>query len=61
MDRNGYIQQKVDCKYNKPGEGQVCVIDRKGLFEGDCTPENYYGFKAGKPCIALKLNKVSFG
>ena len=28
------------------------------MFQGDCTLENNYGYKEGKPCILLKLNRI---
>ena len=28
------------------------------LLQGNCTQENFFGFKAGRPCILLKLNKI---
>ena len=27
-------------------------------FQGNCTKDNDYGFKQGKPCILLKLNRI---
>jgi hypothetical protein len=31
---------------------------REELFQGDCTLERNYGYKEGKPCILLKLNRI---
>lgn len=41
-----------------PGEGGVCKIDQDALFDGRCKNETDYGFKEGKPCIMIKLNKI---
>ena len=30
----------------------------KFYLKGNCTKENEYGFKQGKPCILLKLNRI---
>jgi hypothetical protein len=50
----------VECDFNiKPGEGQFCQVNAKDLMTGPCTTEKEYGFPEGKPCILLKLNKVS--
>ena len=32
----------------------ICTLH----LQGNCTRENHYGFKAGRPCILLKLNKI---
>ena len=36
----------------------MCKIDQKALFKGRCQNETGYGFKEGKPCIMIKLNKI---
>jgi len=41
-----------------PGTKGMCRIDQKELFRGPCTNENNYGFKQGKPCLLIKLNKI---
>jgi len=49
----------VDCDFNKgPGPEQICKVNVEGLFQGMCTNETQYGWKAGTPCIAIKLNKI---
>lgn len=50
--------KKVDCEAAAPGANQLCIINRDKLFKGDCTHENNYGFKEGRPCIAIKVNKI---
>ncbi|XP_058167699.1 sodium/potassium-transporting ATPase subunit beta-2 isoform X2 [Anopheles ziemanni] len=48
---------RVDCSFkNPPPEGKVCKVPLDEL--GRCTKENQYSFKAKKPCIFLKLNKI---
>ena len=27
-------------------------------YQGNCTKENDFGFRAGRPCILIKLNKI---
>jgi hypothetical protein len=50
----------VECSFDSPpGPEQICELDAVGLFQGDCTKENNYGYRNGTPCIAIKLNKVS--
>merc|ERR1711874_200567 len=41
-----------------PGVGSVCKIDQDSLFQGLCKNESAYGFRDGKPCILIKLNKI---
>ena len=51
----------MDCDFNKgPGPEQICKVNVEGLFQGACTNETQYGWKAGTPCIAIKLNKVRY-
>jgi len=42
----------------QPGTQGMCRIDREELFKGPCTSESGYGFKDGKPCVLIKLNKI---
>jgi len=48
----------VDCGMHGPGANQVCKVNTDELFQGDCTKANEYGYRAGTPCILLKLNKI---
>jgi sodium/potassium-transporting ATPase subunit beta len=49
----------VECSFDSPpGPEQICELDAVGLFQGDCTKENNYGYRNGTPCIAIKLNKI---
>ena len=41
-----------------PGTTGMCKINQEELFQGPCTLEQQYGFKDGKPCILIKLNKI---
>ena len=51
----------VDCDFDKgPGPEQICKVNVEGLFQGPCTNETQYGWKAGTPCIAIKMNKASY-
>jgi len=43
---------------NAPGAGQICKINPDELFEERCKNETGYGYKEGKPCILIKLNKI---
>jgi len=43
---------------NSPGEGGMCKINPDELFQDRCKNETGYGFKEGKPCIMIKLNKI---
>jgi len=56
LQKNGTI-----CDYAtelKPG--QYCKFDIAKLSEngGGCTLENTFGYRTGKPCIIVKLNKI---
>ncbi|XP_034474154.1 sodium/potassium-transporting ATPase subunit beta-1 [Drosophila innubila] len=45
------------CGYNQPHNPlDICVVDETQF--GPCTSANSYGYKQGKPCIFLKLNKI---
>lgn len=46
----------VDCRQKQPEAGQSCKIDFDAFRE--CTSKRGYGYKEGKPCIFLKLNKI---
>jgi len=39
-------------------KGEVCDFDFKKEFGSQCSPENKWGYPAGKPCVLLKLNKM---
>jgi len=41
-----------------PKDRQVCAFNLTEEFGNSCTKENDYGFKEGKPCILVKVNKV---
>jgi len=55
--------QAIQCDDNHrpaedPKDRQVCQFDLKAEFGENCSKENDYGFKDGKPCILIKINKV---
>jgi len=41
-----------------PKDRQVCKFDLEKEFGVNCTKANDYGYKEGKPCIVVKINKV---
>jgi len=57
-EKEGRAVECGDQGQDKPGEGSVCKIDQQSLFQGPCKNESAYGFKEGKPCILIKLNKI---
>lgn len=45
------------CSFNQTHSlDQVCVVDIDSF--GPCSPENNYGYKNGRPCVFLKLNRI---
>ncbi|KAL9927317.1 nervana 1 isoform 2-T2 [Glossina fuscipes fuscipes] len=45
------------CEFNQTHKPEdVCVVDVE-KFE-TCSPANSYGYKNGRPCVFLKLNKI---
>lgn len=54
----------VDCEFNKTyheqfSKGKSCKFDYKGISEAaNCTSESSYGYKIGKPCVLVKVNKI---
>ncbi|XP_051859185.1 sodium/potassium-transporting ATPase subunit beta-1 isoform X2 [Drosophila albomicans] len=45
------------CDYNQSrNPNDVCVVDENQF--GPCSSANGYGYRVGKPCIFLKLNKI---
>jgi len=51
-------ESMVDCGIHEPKENQVCKVNTWELFQSDCTKGNKFGYRAGRPCILLKLNKI---
>lgn len=50
---------RVECSFdNPPQDEKVCVINIERFDQ--CVPKNNYSYPKGKPCVFLKLNKVSF-
>lgn len=41
-----------------PKKDNICKINKKELFKGNCTRNNKFGFPDGRPCILIKLNKI---
>lgn len=61
VDDEGKKINKISCgplATKVPGTNQMCKINQQELFQGDCTKDNTYGFRQGKPCILIKLNKI---
>jgi len=55
------MMSRVECgelAVRPPGINQICKINREELFQGDCTLDNNYGYREGKPCILIKLNRI---
>lgn len=51
-------KNQVNCSFeHPPEEGKVCGVDVQGF--APCTLENNFGYHVARPCIFLKLNKVS--
>lgn len=50
----------VNCDFdNLPPADRVCRVNLSHF--GKCTASNSYGYNTSKPCIFIKLNKVSVG
>ena len=50
----------VECDFSRnSGPKQTCMVDAKNLMTEPCNKDSNYGYEEGKPCILLKLNKVS--
>jgi len=47
-----------DLAVHDPGRGNICKVKPEELFQGPCTKENNYGFRDGRPCVLLKLNRI---
>lgn len=51
-------KNQVICDYDKPPAlGNVCAIDITNW--GPCTDKEGYGYNRSKPCVFLKVNRVS--
>eukprot|EP00095_Tigriopus_kingsejongensis_P003906 maker-scaffold85_size395806-snap-gene-0.8 protein:Tk03906 transcript:maker-scaffold85_size395806-snap-gene-0.8-mRNA-1 annotation:"sodium potassium-transporting atpase subunit beta-2" len=49
----------IQCEFGRPpGEGQICQVETTKLLTGNCTKDENYGYKNGKPCVLLKLNRI---
>jgi len=47
-----------DLAVDAPDKGNICKVKPEELFQGPCTLDNKYGYKDGRPCILLKLNRI---
>lgn len=47
-----------DCTKRNRDIEKTCKYSLSKL--GNCSAENLYGYPEGKPCVIVKLNKVSF-
>lgn len=53
----GKENQQV-CSYTlSPQSGKVCEVNVTENM-GPCVASNHYGYRDGKPCVFIKLNKV---
>ncbi|TRY67875.1 hypothetical protein TCAL_06434 [Tigriopus californicus] len=49
----------IQCGFDRPpGEGQICQVESSNLMKDNCTKDASYGYKDGKPCVLLKLNRI---
>lgn len=59
---DSYVSCSDTYRQEKCEKGQSCPVCSFNLTEkfasSNCTKENDYGYKEGKPCILLKVNKV---
>jgi sodium/potassium-transporting ATPase subunit beta len=47
---------RVDCKLNKPRQGEPCKVNLNAF--APCVKDKKFGYEEGRPCIFLKLNKI---
>jgi len=43
---------------NSPGKRSFCKVNPTELFQGNCNVNNSYGYKDGRPCVLIKLNRI---
>lgn len=56
--KKGIIFKPKTCDYGSTvAKDEFCTFPVTDLHPG-CTEENSFGFKEGKPCLFLKMNKV---
>lgn len=55
------LENQIHCDHNtQKQEGKVCIFSADSL--GNCSPEKTkgkYGYPERRPCVFLKLNKVT--
>jgi sodium/potassium-transporting ATPase subunit beta len=52
---------QIECSYKPevlPGENQICKVQSEEMMTAPCNNDTAYGFKAGTPCILIKLNRI---
>lgn len=55
---SAFGQHITTCSFDQlPADGQVCDFDLHDLGT-KCSKEESFGYKAGQPCIILKLNRI---
>lgn len=64
IGRGETVASPDDCKNPgfEPPAGKFCPFNYKDTFSSkdeSCNKENKYGYQQGKPCVLVKINKVS--
>lgn len=55
----GGADHPIDCETNtKTAEHQFCYFDVRKI-KSECSASRMFGYSEGKPCILIKLNRVS--
>ncbi|CAB3400821.1 unnamed protein product [Caenorhabditis bovis] len=65
LDKYNNTENTRDCgpndsneDLNKEEDVLPCRFDLKHFEQNQCGPNNEYGFKSGKPCVILSLNRL---
>jgi len=48
----------VECPEGTKTSSGFCKVNTEDIFQDRCTFNSSYGFREGKPCILIKLNKI---
>lgn len=58
VGRGQYIVPPSQCGQSVPAD-KFCQFDVKSeILNTECSPSNSFGYKDGKPCVLIKLNRV---